>query len=90
MEDGTEFDSSYNRNQPIVFQLGTGKVISGWDQGLEGICIGEKRKLTIPSDLAYGDRGMGPIPPKATLSTYKQRILLIFKFILFFNFVLLK
>lgn len=66
-DDGTVFDSSLNRGQPIVFQLGVGQVIKGWDQGLTRMCIGEKRKLTIPSDLAYGDSGVGPIPPKATL-----------------------
>ncbi|KAK6455507.1 uncharacterized protein RJT20DRAFT_128762 [Scheffersomyces xylosifermentans] len=67
LEDGTVFDSSYKRDQPISFQLGAGQVIPGWDQGLTRMCIGEVRKLTIPSDLAYGDRGIGPIPPKATL-----------------------
>ncbi|CAH2354113.1 FK506-binding protein 2 [[Candida] railenensis] len=68
LEDGTEFDSSYNRGTPISFQLGAGQVIAGWDQGLEGCCIGEKRKLTIPPNLAYGDRGIGPIPGGATLT----------------------
>ncbi|XYA00553.1 Peptidyl-prolyl cis-trans isomerase fpr2 [Meyerozyma guilliermondii] len=67
LEDGTVFDSSFKRNSPITFQLGTGRVIKGWDQGLLDMCIGEKRKLTIPSELAYGDSGIGPIPPKATL-----------------------
>lgn len=70
LEDGTVFDASYNRGQPITFQLGIGQVISGWDQGLLDMCIGEKRTLTIPSDLAYGDSGVGPIPPKAVLSMY--------------------
>ncbi|KAH8144420.1 uncharacterized protein LAJ45_11588 [Morchella importuna] len=68
LEDGTEFDASYNRGQPFVFQLGQGRVIKGWDQGLLDMCIGDERKLTIPYDLAYGERGMPPvIPPKATL-----------------------
>lgn len=68
LEDGTEFDSSYKRNSPFGFTLGTGMVIKGWDQGLEGMCKGEKRVLTIPSHLAYGDRGFPPqIPAKATL-----------------------
>lgn len=71
LEDGTVFDSSFKRNSPITFQLGTGRVIKGWDQGLLDMCIGEKRKLTIPSELAYGDSGIGPIPPKATLGKYK-------------------
>ncbi|ODV77985.1 peptidyl-prolyl cis-trans isomerase, partial [Suhomyces tanzawaensis NRRL Y-17324] len=67
LEDGTIFDSSYNRGSPLVFQVGVGQVIQGWDQGLEDMCIGEIRELIIPADLAYGDRGIGPIPPKATL-----------------------
>lgn len=68
LEDGTEFDSSYSRQQPFKFQLGTGQVIRGWDQGLLEMCVGEKRKLTIPSHLAYGDEGApDKIPGKATL-----------------------
>ncbi|CAK7897233.1 peptidyl-prolyl cis-trans isomerase Fpr2p [[Candida] anglica] len=69
LDDGTVFDSSYPRGEPITFTLGVRQVIPGWDQGLDGICVGEKRKLTIPSDLAYGDSGIGGvIPPKATLT----------------------
>ncbi|XP_016121757.1 peptidyl-prolyl cis-trans isomerase FKBP2-like [Sinocyclocheilus grahami] len=65
LEDGTEFDSSIPRNQPFTFTLGTGQVIKGWDQGLLGMCEGEKRKLVIPSELGYGDRGAPPkIPGK--------------------------
>ncbi|CCE86038.1 Piso0_005683 [Millerozyma farinosa CBS 7064] len=67
LEDGTVFDSSFRRNQPISFRLGSGQVIEGWDKGLIDMCVGEKRKLTIPPELGYGDRGIGPIPPKATL-----------------------
>jgi len=68
LEDGTEFDSSYSRNDPFKFQLGIGQVIKGWDEGLLQMCPGEKRKLTIPSHLGYGDAGAGDrIPPKATL-----------------------
>jgi len=68
LEDGTEFDSSYTRNEPFKFQLGVGQVIKGWDQGLLDMCPTEKRKLTIPSHLGYGDSGAGDrIPPKATL-----------------------
>jgi FK506-binding protein 2 len=65
--DGTPFDSSRTRGQPFSFTLGGGQVIKGWDQGLLDMCVGDKRKLTIPSDLGYGDRGMGPIPAKSTL-----------------------
>jgi FKBP-type peptidyl-prolyl cis-trans isomerase len=54
--------------EPISFQLGVGRVIKGWDQGVQGMCIGEKRKLTIPSHLGYGKRGAGGvIPPDADL-----------------------
>ncbi|XP_036908936.1 peptidyl-prolyl cis-trans isomerase FKBP2 isoform X3 [Sturnira hondurensis] len=68
LEDGTEFDSSLPQNQPFVFSLGTGQVIKGWDQGLLGMCEGEKRKLVIPSELGYGERGAPPkIPGGATL-----------------------
>uniref|UniRef100_A0A0N5APY6 peptidylprolyl isomerase n=1 Tax=Syphacia muris TaxID=451379 RepID=A0A0N5APY6_9BILA len=68
LEDGTEFDSSRTRNQEFTFTLGMGQVIKGWDQGLLNMCEGEQRRLTIPSDLAYGERGAPPkIPPGATL-----------------------
>lgn len=66
--DGTEFDSSVKRGQPFDFVLGRGQVIKGWELGVEGMAIGEKRKLTIPPELGYGDRGAGAvIPPNATL-----------------------
>jgi len=68
LEDGTEYDSSYSRNDPFKFQLGIGQVIKGWDQGLLDMCPGEKRRLTIPSHLGYGETGAGEkIPPHSTL-----------------------
>lgn len=68
LEDGTKFDSSYDRGMPLVFTLGSGRVIQGWEQGILGMKVGEKRKLTIPSGLAYGAAGIpGVIPPNATL-----------------------
>jgi FKBP-type peptidyl-prolyl cis-trans isomerase len=66
--DGTKFDSSYDRNQPFAFTLGGGQVIKGWDQGVKGMKVGGKRRLTIPADLAYGSQGAGKvILPGATL-----------------------
>lgn len=68
LTDGKKFDSSVDRGQPFQFQVGMGKVIKGWDEALMMMQVGDKWKLIIPSDLAYGDRGYpGVIPPKATL-----------------------
>jgi FKBP-type peptidyl-prolyl cis-trans isomerase len=68
LTDGTKFDSSVDRDQPFQFPLGAGQVIAGWDEGVCGMTVGGKRKLTIPSDLGYGPTGAGGvIPPNATL-----------------------
>jgi len=68
LTDGTKFDSSHDRGQSFDFRLGAGEVILGWDDGIVGMQVGGKRRLTIPPNLAYGRRGMrGIIPPNATL-----------------------
>ncbi|MCW2779697.1 MAG: peptidylprolyl isomerase, FKBP-type [Marmoricola sp.] len=65
---GEEFDASYNRGNPLDFRLGVGQVISGWDQGVQGMKVGGRRKLVIPPHLGYGDRGAGgAIKPGETL-----------------------
>jgi len=68
LTNGTKFDSSVDRGQPFSFPLGAGRVIKGWDEGVQGMNVGGKRKLTIPANLGYGARGAGGvIPPNATL-----------------------
>ncbi|HEY0136917.1 MAG TPA: FKBP-type peptidyl-prolyl cis-trans isomerase [Nannocystis sp.] len=68
LADGTKFDSSYDRNRPFAFKLGASEVILGWEDGIVGMQVGGKRRLTVPPNLAYGRRGMrGVIPPNATL-----------------------
>lgn len=68
LTNGTKFDSSHDRGQPIEFPLGRGRVIKGWDEGIASMRVGEKRRLIIPAHLGYGSRGAGnAIPPNATL-----------------------
>jgi FKBP-type peptidyl-prolyl cis-trans isomerase FkpA len=68
LTNGSKFDSSVDRNEPFDFPLGRGHVIRGWDEGVAGMKVGGKRKLTIPHELGYGERGSPPkIPGKATL-----------------------
>ena len=68
LEDGTKFDSSVDRDEPFSFVLGASQVIQGWDQGVATLRVGDKARLTIPPELAYGEAGYpGAIPPNATL-----------------------
>ncbi len=67
LQSGAKFDSSYDRRQPFQTQIGVGDVIKGWDEGVVGMKVGGKRKLTIPPDLGYGSNPVGPIPANSTL-----------------------
>lgn len=69
LTNGSKFDSSLDRGQPFEFPLGGGQVIKGWDEGVKGMKVGEKRQLVVPPDMGYGPTGTpgGPIPPNATL-----------------------
>lgn len=67
LTDGTKFDSSYDRNQPFTFTVGSGQVIKGWDQGIIGMKVGGTRQLTIPPSLGYGETASGSIPANSTL-----------------------
>ena len=67
LTNGTKFDSSYDRGQTFSFRIGTGQVIAGWEQGVPGMKVGGKRRLTIPPSLGYGNQAVGPIPANSTL-----------------------
>jgi len=68
LTDDTQFDASYDRNEPFTFRLGAGQVIQGWDEGVKGMTVGGERQLVIPPELGYGAQGAGEaIPPNATL-----------------------
>ncbi|GLV43256.1 FK506-binding protein 14 [Carabus blaptoides fortunei] len=75
LDDGTEFDNSYKRDHPITFTLGSGQVIKGWDQGLIGMCVGEKRKLVIPPSLGYGTNGSPPRIPSNSVLTFEVELM---------------
>jgi len=75
LTDGSKFDSSLDRGQPFSFKLGGRQVIAGWDQGVVGMRVGGKRKLTIPSDLAYGDRGFGSVIPGGATLVFEIELL---------------
>ena len=67
LTNGTKFDSSYDRGQTFSFRIGTGQDIAGWEQGIPGMKVGGKRRLTIPPSLGYGNQAVGPIPANSTL-----------------------
>lgn len=75
LADGTKFDSSVDRGQPFVFPLGAGRVIRGWDEGIAGMNVGGKRRLVIPSDLAYGPQGSPPVIPANAELTFDVELL---------------
>jgi FKBP-type peptidyl-prolyl cis-trans isomerase FkpA len=75
LTDGKKFDSSRDRGKGFSFKLGAGQVIKGWDQGVAGMKVGGLRKLTIPADLAYGDRGFPPVIPAGATLVFEVELL---------------
>ncbi|KIK69216.1 hypothetical protein GYMLUDRAFT_53677 [Collybiopsis luxurians FD-317 M1] len=72
---GSKFDSSHDRGTPLPLKLGVGQVIKGWDEGLEGMCVGEKRKLTIPAHKAYGARGFANLIPANSALVFETELM---------------
>ena len=75
LTDGTKFDSSVDRGQPFQFRLGAGMVIKGWDQGVAGMKVGGKRKLTIPPEMGYGAGGFGNVIPPNSVLVFEVELL---------------
>lgn len=75
LADGTKFDSSFDHGQPFSFKLGGKQVIAGWDEGVKGMCVGGKRRLTVPSEMGFGKRGFPPIIPSDAVLTFEIDLL---------------
>lgn len=75
LTDGSKFDSSHDRAQPFDFTLGSGQVIKGWDEGVAGMKVGGKRKLTIPPEMGYGARGFPPVIPPNSILVFEVELL---------------